>query len=222
MINPDGFRLLCLLARWPQSPAERLALQQAIDGCRDWDVILRAASRHHIIPLIYKTLTEAGSVTVPDRTMSALRHKSRIGIGRALRIAAHTGTMISALDKAGIQSLALKGAALSCQLYGDLISRGAGDIDLLVDSETLWNADAVLRDIGYRRSAGDLPPQRRAAYARWLKDLHYARDGWPMIELHHRLTNNRHLLPRDFTTLWSRREIIQVGPLDIPTLARRD
>lgn len=103
---------------------------------------------------------------------------------RAAALEALAGAVIGALERAGIESLPLKGVFLARRLYGDPGMRESSDIDLLVDRERLDEAAAVLGELGYEREAGATGVVRRP-------DLHHRmtnpRAGLPPVELHWRV-----------------------------------
>jgi hypothetical protein len=216
------FRLFCLSLRRPQSRDDAAALRAAIAAAPDWAAIVAGARRHRVASFVLASLQACGSTQVPDHVLAELRQQSLATVQRSLAQAAEAGRLARAFAQAGVRVLALKGVALSAQLHGDPSLRGARDIDLLADPDQFAQADAVLAAAGYRRTEYARTPRQGAAYRQALKDTEYvhAVTGAP-VELHHRLTDNPHLLATDFTALWSERDEVRVGDTAVPTLPRQ-
>jgi Uncharacterised nucleotidyltransferase len=91
--------------------------------------------------------------------------------------------LADALERTGIPTLELKGAALAADLHGDPTLRTYADIDLLVAADALDRAVAVVQGLGWNASPkarGDKLPQLH----RWLSHP----DGTlPVVELHWRI-----------------------------------
>jgi hypothetical protein len=106
--------------------------------------------------------------------------------------------------------LAVKGVALSVQLYGNPTLRDPRDIDLLVDATTFSEAGAPRR--------GRRPPRRPCLVAApgcrvpaWIKEDEYMhRETGFRIELHHRLSDNPAFIACDFSKLWRERDDVEI------------
>jgi N-acetylglucosaminyldiphosphoundecaprenol N-acetyl-beta-D-mannosaminyltransferase len=90
----------------------------------------------------------------------------------------------AALAAASIPSAPLKGPALSERLYGDAGRRRSSDIDLLVPAPQLYEAVAVIRELGYAAPLDHIESDG-------MPHLHFAlsheRGELPPIELHWRI-----------------------------------
>jgi hypothetical protein len=62
------------------------------------------------------------------------------------------------LDRAGVPTLVLKGAAVCMAFHGDAGARPMADVDVLVPASMAAAADEVLREAGWRRSRADDHP----------------------------------------------------------------
>jgi hypothetical protein len=117
----------------------------------NWDKFLRLADHHRVSPSVYSTLSRLDSMTVPEHILNALRQTCQENTLSALRITGETVRIIRLLENNNISAVVLKGAPLSCRLYGDIAARPYDDIDMLVTSEKLEQAIAILENEGYRR-----------------------------------------------------------------------
>jgi hypothetical protein len=87
--------------------------------------------------------------------------------------------VVARLRQAGVQAILLKGASFADWLYPDGV-RVYVDVDLLVRSERVLAAEALLRELGYEQlwAPEDMPAQRPIA-SHWRRS-----DGGPPIDLH--------------------------------------
>jgi hypothetical protein len=86
---------------------------------------------------------------------------------------------VDALRRRGLSCLLLKGPALAAWLYPEPAERVYGDVDLMVDPGRFMEAEKVLFDLGYRRSAAPTAPHHEV----WLRGR-----GVPVkVELHRTL-----------------------------------
>lgn len=204
-----------------RQPHDVDALRRAIAAAPDWSTVIEGARRHRVAPNLLAGLAASGSTLVPDGVMAELRRRAVGAAERSLRQVAGIARVTSAFAQADVRVLAIKGVALSAQLFGDTVSRTARDIDLLIDAKDFARAERVLAEEGYRR-AGDAPTARQgAAWMRRIKDVEYVHPTSRVrLELHHRLTDNRFLLDWDFASLWSERAEVRLGDAVVATLSR--
>lgn len=133
-----------------------------------------------------------------------------------------TGVASEALRQAGIDHLVIKGAALGA-LQGGVSSRGAGDIDLLVEPADIATTCRLLADLGY------YPAYRVPSFDKRLSwrilshlDRETAFAGHQVgVDLHWRISPQRHLFARP-TVLAQRARMVEVGGESIPTLSPGD
>ena len=197
-------------------------LRAAIAAGPDWRVVFEAAQRHRLVPLVFASLQDCGSGSVPPEIIAALRHQTTTDVGRSLAQIGEIDRLSRAMVAAEIRVLVLKGVVLSTQIYEDPGLRSARDIDLLVAPEQLDDADKVLVGAGYQCQSPTRSPRLTANYRRWVKDLQYLHPGnGTRVELHNRLTDNPNLLACDFERLWAERTQVQLGHNAVATLPPR-
>jgi hypothetical protein len=166
-------------------------------------------------------LQACGSAHVPAHVLAELRRLTVAAARRSLDQVAEAARLARAFADAGVRVLALKGVALSAQLHGEAVPREARDIDLLADTKHFAVAEGILAGAGYRLITDPDTPRKRAAYRRVLKDLEYVHSAnGRLVELHHRLVDNPHLLATDFDALWRGREEVRLGDAMVATLGR--
>ena len=215
------FRLFCLALRRPLGDGDVRQMRALAGQTRDWKFIVLGARRHRVASLVLAGLRACNSPHVPAGVIGELNRLSLANARRSLAQAAEIGRLGRLFAAAGISVLVLKGEALSVQLYGEAGWRTARDIDLLVDPDRFIASQQVLADAGYRPRAKPRSPRQEAAYLRSIKEVeffHSATGG--LIELHHRLTANPHLLSVPFASLWNEREEVNLGEARLATLPR--
>ncbi|HWD58313.1 MAG TPA: nucleotidyltransferase family protein [Stellaceae bacterium] len=223
--TPREFRLLCSALRRPQRrediDAQRQILAETASRAFNWQAVIDGARRHRVAPLVLEALRATDRV-VPETAMAALQRLANAAARRSLAQIGELERLATLFADAGIRMIALKGVTLSAQLEGDGSLRGARDLDLLVDPSRFVEVEALLVRNGYRSTGAALSPRQEAAHRNWTKDVEFLNPatGVP-VELHHRLTDNQHLLDCDFDTLWREREIVAIGGTAIATLPRR-
>lgn len=126
------------------------------------------------------------------------------------------------LEDAGIRYLVIKGPALAVQTAGDVGARGFGDVDVLVDPDSVARLVGLLADQGWLST---VPLPDPSSWA-WRRLLHTGNElafygASSSVDLHWRLDPTLDALP-PFDVLWERREAVEVGGFVVPTLAHRD
>jgi hypothetical protein len=156
---------------------------QAVDP----ELLARVARRHQVSALVAARLAEAGH-TVPvrlQRQAEAARHRSLRQLNFMLEL-------IEALEKDGIRAVPIKGVALSQQVFGSPLMRGAVDVDVLVRPQDVGAAWQVMARAGMRQITPPVPLEgaRLALFCRASKDsLHQHPASGQMVELHWRLSD---------------------------------
>jgi Uncharacterised nucleotidyltransferase/Transglutaminase-like superfamily len=168
-------RLLLYCSRVGASERTARDLNDLLSGPLNWEFIAAAARSCNISQLLYynlKCLPNRNSVPAP--VMEGLRKAYHETTARNLYIYAELKTILDAFHRAGIEAIALKGAALAGVVYPDVGLRPMIDIDLLVKEDELAVADRVMTGLDYSslhhpqseqwhsRTHFHLPPYRHA------------------------------------------------------------
>src|ERR1700730_12620206 len=135
-------RLFCLAVRRPQHSRDLEALHHTLAAVPDWGALMRGVQRHRVAPLFLNGLKAVNSTLVPAAVRAELRGQTLAAARRSLRQIAELGRISHVFAEAGIRALALKGAVLSAQLYGDATLRSARDIDFLIDPDQYTRAES--------------------------------------------------------------------------------
>lgn len=201
-------QLLLACARVDESPAADEAVRRSIRREPDWALVLRIGGRHGLLPIVHRRLRDMEGIELPASVAGALRSRYYTAAQRNLRYTARLVEIVDALEERGVPVLPLKGPGLAMAVYPNLALREFGDLDLLVRTEDVARACAVLPTIGVR-PLDDLDGGRRAAF----RAIWYSY-GWndaatdTFIDLHWRLAPLYFPLALDQETIWRETERI--------------
>ena len=157
-----------------------------------------------------------------DEQVSALETDVASHLLAASALIPQTARVSAALREGGIDHLVYKGAALGA-LQGGVSSRGAGDVDVLVEPADIARVDAILRNLGYHPGLR-MPPLHHQWSWRAITTLdrevpYYGQSIG--VDLHWRISPPRHLFDQP-RRLIARATTVEVGGEHIPTPAAGD
>lgn len=114
----------------------------------DWSAALSLAEEHGVIAHLAKMLgSRAAAVPVEIfEKLQTLRHSQTLV---SLSMTAELFRVVDAIQKAGIEVLAIKGPVLSTRAYGDPDFRQYGDLDFALRSRDIEEATRALAAQGY-------------------------------------------------------------------------
>ena len=208
--------LCCRSALRPEESARLRVLAQRLD----WQRVLEAAARHHVIPSLHLALKRHCPEAVPQRVVELLEHRFLENAALAMLLSAETIGVWDALRSEGIDALPFKGVVLSAAVRGNVRERQAGDIDLLIRCTDRLTAARALERRGYRLTT---PLGQRAFPAEPGKyEFHFERTGGPSVELRWRITQRQFAASLDLDFVWGRRVPLALGGRQFSTIAPED
>jgi len=110
----------------------RIRIRDLLRGPVDWDLAVRAASLHRVLPLVYRNLRQIDPEGVPSPVLSLLRDAYLRNAARNLRLATRLKEICGLLGERGIEAVPFKGPVLAQEVFGDLALRQFTDLDVLV------------------------------------------------------------------------------------------
>lgn len=128
----------------------RARLHRRLAGPIDWEAVLDSAHRHGVTPIVYRALRVTPAGLVPPDVLAALRRFHLENARRCLLLTGWLHRVVEGLAAAGVQAVPYKGPVLAALAYGNIASRQAGDLDLLIDPGNLATAKQALRGDGFR------------------------------------------------------------------------
>lgn len=189
------FRLVLLCLQWPHSPERLQSIAAAANQVHDWSRVETIAARHRVTGLVFKALSSVPSGTITDANalvvLKRLRDVAAQQTQQSLRLTLESARLHTLLVEAGIQSIFLKGSALTKAMYGDVSLRHSKDIDIFVPADQTERASHVLRAAGYRPLHPlAAKPENLPTWVRYQKALDWRSiDSGILLELHWKLTD---------------------------------
>jgi hypothetical protein len=182
---------------------------------------LRVTIRHRVQAIVQPALVRFGASPDVQSAMRAARWQQQQA---AIRSAYDHWSVVSALESAGVRTISIKGLSLAVQTTGDLTTRGAGDVDVLIDRADAIHAFAALETAGMRQVPGFCPGAGTALFAAASRVQSQAifDVGDRHVDLHWRLDPVESGIAWQFDDLWRRRVPVDVGGRRVETLSPLD
>jgi hypothetical protein len=201
-----------------QRPADAQRTARLAENVRDWDSLLHLAREHRVSPMLFSRLVDMAPV-VPPAVQEQLRAEYHRNVFHNLANAKELIGLLHVLDREGIPAMPFKGVVLGASIYGDLTTRPAGDVDLLIHYRHLLRATAVLLEMGCELTT---PVRANGEPADpHLYEYHFERpaDGM-VIELRWRfeLTYSRFRRDLGMDWVWPRRRIAILAGAEVPNI----
>ncbi len=197
--SPDACQEMLLLVacvrRFLNSERGAASLAQAAVGV-DWMRVMDMADRHRVAPLVYRALVETRPECAPPGVLQELERRFRLNAARNLILAAELGGILAELRAEGIEALPFKGVVLAEAVYGSLLLRASGDLDLLIHRRDAARGAEVMFRRGYRFQ--DAFESSNPRGAEW--QLERVSDGLP-VELRWRATSPQYTASLDLSFL---------------------
>lgn len=197
-------RDIVVLATREASAERDRALALAVGAGPQWAQVADVAFDHGVVPLLVNVIRCAPwRSAVPREAMERMElMATAIALKNGALLEA-LGRVVSALARAGIEPIVLKGPALARTVYADQALRPFTDLDLLCPRHQLPTADAVLRACGYER-VQQKPTEQDDFHA-----IYRSSRGAKVIELHADLLQLG-LPTRSLASLWRHLEFFTV------------
>jgi Uncharacterised nucleotidyltransferase len=212
----DECDLLRAIAR---RPADSRQIHLLAKGIGDWDLLIRLADEHRVLPMLYQRMAEISAAVPPD-AMDRLRAEYNCNMLHSMANAAELIAVLKAFDDAGTPAMPFKGVVLAASVYHDLTARAAGDLDLIIHERDLKIATAILQERGYELSMPVLADGRTTDPDPY--ECHFERqvDG-RVLELRWRLdlTQPRFRRTLGMDWVWPSRRTAKLAGAEIPAMS---
>lgn len=123
-------------------------IQTLASGIADWDRLIDLAMQHRVVPNVVLRLAEMGTA-VPNHALDRLHREYDRIVLHNLSNAAELIAVLQEFSREGIRAIPFKGVVLATSVYGDLLKRPSGDLDLLIDRRDLARASQLILERGY-------------------------------------------------------------------------
>lgn len=183
--------------------------------CR-WDRLIGLARRQQVLTaLALRAVPAARPCGIPERFRTMLAQIRRAAALADQQQVRQLGEVLTRLERAGVETMLLKGRGLAERLYKDPSERPSVDIDLLVRPKDLEPAGSALEGLGYE-------PFRPELFRRSHFHLPYVlrNSRWPtIVELHWDVTFRDAPIRFDLSGWWADgiRTELQSGPVLLPS-----
>jgi hypothetical protein len=222
--------LLCC-ARTSMDAVTVARLRALLEQKLDWSFLLKLAYQHEIVPLLYTNLSTTCPEAVPQQVLKQLQSYFQTNTCRNLFLSSELHKLLNLFELQGIASLPFKGVALAGSTYGNLAWREFADLDIFIQEEDVPTAIALLVSQGYQ-----LPDQllnvRQKPYLQFKQFLESPQcqrsynlthpERQVTVELHWSLSPRYFPFEVDFEHLWTDKQTVPIGGINIPHFATED
>ncbi len=173
-------------------PAKRLISR--LESFSNWEELVMVGSQQLLLPLLYRSLEQKGLIkNLPDDLADYLNQIHHINLNRNKAILHQLRDLHALFEKHHIDYVLIKGAAILVRLREeDLGLRMVGDIDLLIPSGQITQAQSILETHGYE--LGKSFSYKRKNFRHLDRLVH--EQFIAALEIHTKLFNQKnHLLP---------------------------
>ena len=191
-ITPER-RLVLACCRSRMDAGNMARLTALLQDNLDWAVVMLAAARHGVQPLLCKHLESVGPGLVPEEVRTRLRRQFGAVLTRNMNAFKQVVRLQDAFKSLGVLAVPYKGPILARMAYGDLALRQFGDLDYLVHRQDFPAAKRALMSAGYRPEEKLAPHQERGFLYTGHHMQFVGAGGCRLIELHWRV------MPRFFS-----------------------
>ncbi|MFL6751762.1 MAG: nucleotidyltransferase family protein [Sphingomicrobium sp.] len=183
----------------------------------DWPLFLRLVRFHRVQGVVWPAM-RALSDRLPSEVSDAIAADAMEIAATNLRASAASRELLEDFAGAGVRLLFFKGLTLGALAYGDISTKSAIDIDLLVAPAEVVEAARLLEQREYRLITPGADRDRIAEWHRRSKESLWARARpASLVDLHTRLADTPQLIPR--IGPGSASELVEVTDgLRLPTL----
>jgi len=124
-------------------------LQIALKHISNWDILLKFANEHCLIPIVLGELRKFDSVHIPKEFLDEINKRFRESAIYNFILESELLKVIDEFNKNGLKTIPFKGVIISELLYGDLLIRPFSDLDLFIGKEDFLKANKLLLNLNY-------------------------------------------------------------------------
>lgn len=218
-------QLLLALSHTKLSEAHRSrALKLLQNHSINWEYFISAASKHGVLIMVYTQLQQIAPHALPSELSKSIK---KITFQTSVHNLVCTNEMvqvISLLKENNIRVLTYKGPTLAQMMYGNIAMRYFADIDLLVSSEDLAKAKALIIERGYYPYVDPEHSEFQTIDAdRSYQGFDLIRnDGQVALDLQERSGLRFSSFSLNFNELWTRRQDVAFGDKEVSCPSMED
>ena len=179
----------------------------------EWDVLLDAAIKHGVAPLLYQRVKNLDSI--PKDILASLSKAYYTNVLRNARYYQELSEILKQFQDHDIEVIVLKGAFLAKTVYESDALRFIGDIDLMV--KDLAKAQNLLLQLGYKQKQHNLTIEEQCSIHHCLID--FKKQGTFNIDVHWNLDVVFNINPE---MLWQAAQPFTIGNIKVLSLSPED
>lgn len=200
-ISDVSQRIVLLTATKTLSDAHVAELKLLLTSGADWDFIRTYTVNQGTAPLFYRHIKMHGlEAHIPEKVFEALSGSYFQTHTRTLAAQHTLVKVLAAFNAEGIDTVILKGMAMSEFVYGDTGLRPMGDTDLWVHPTRLLDAERILFSLGFKNNTPYKSKKLRTL------NIHNHLNAFTgphiVIELHNALSSAHHIFRLPDEEVW--------------------
>jgi hypothetical protein len=149
--SEDRLLLCCSRTRIEEETASQI--EDLLRHKIDWTYLIESAIYHRVVPLLYRSLRQISSNSIPAVVVNELQHHYESIVMNNLFLTSRLLQLINLLETHHISAIPFKGPALAFLAYGNICLRQFGDLDILVRSTDYPRTRKLLLVHGYQQVA---------------------------------------------------------------------
>lgn len=212
--------LLCARTRLSESAIDKIR-SRAISPL-DWDLVVETASRHGVLPLLYRNLRRCCPDELPAAVLADLREQFLLNTQRNLMLTRELLTLLDYMRSNQISATPFKGPLLAITAYGDVSLRQITDLDLIVFKEELPRARDCLREGGYEDLRAMDPLEEKVLLQSNCAMTLTRENPRVVVDLHWDLTPKYFFVPLDLDAMRARLTAVPLGGEMVRTFCPED
>jgi len=135
--------------------------------------------------------------------------------------------LVGLFNTHNIRYMALKGPALSYELYGDIGIRDYQDVDLWISEMDLFTVKSLLSEMGYHNldSVDSLTIKQKNSFFKAMHHISFQSKNGVLFEIHFRLISDdckSQYLEFPFESFWANRRVIHYNGSEINVMGEQD
>lgn len=213
--------LLLCCARASMDPERAERMLNLLRGKIEWDILIAAAERHGLRPLLCWHLHSVVPELVPEDVLVELRRYFYANAAQNLQLTAELLNILALFESRDIPAIPFKGPISAISIYGNLALREFGDLDILIREESMHTAAEVLSSLGYRPEFR-VPRSQLRGHLRKECEGAYIHENENRIDLHWRIAPSRFRFTLDIEGVWLRHQYVRLGETEVRNLSPED
>lgn len=147
-IRVEDELLLCC-ARTNVNPEIMDKILSLVQNDMNWDYLLKMASGHRLMPLLYYNLNSICPKMVPEDILNKLKDNFNANVRKNLMLTGELIKVLNLLESEGITAVPYKGPVLAASTYGNVGLREFNDLDIFIKKQDTFKIIEILLSEGY-------------------------------------------------------------------------